>query len=1287
MQQYAPSGPGWQAPQTLSQPTFRAFEAHLASDGSGRTTLISSSYDPGNPLSNSKLLAADRPAGGAWQALPPIVTGSVPQSIQVAANSSGASVVVWVQGFSVWAAYRSAGGGWSAPTQLGNGSNGVYSPSAAIDQDGMAVVAWMRSTSPPVAFVETRFRKLDGTWAATETQPSGPGGADYRPHVAFDGDGEAVLSWQSNETGYSDILTSSHPRGGAWSVPVHLSAPGANVDDPSLAGNGNGTVVATWIDTTRVMAAVRSAGSWGAPTALAFMQSSLAEEPRAAIDRAGDATVVWNRFDGNIWRTEASSRPAGGAWQAVADTLGADTPGQSKVDVATDPAGDAVAAWRRSDGANLRIEAARKPAGGSWQPVPDLVSPRGVDADSPTVTIDPSGLAVVAWTIPGAGGNEVAQAAVSSRAAPGAYVRAPADGASFAYGSSVKADYSCSDEPDGAGIASCAGTVANGALIDTSTTGSHSFTVTATDNAGSATSVTHHYTVGQPAGIHISGTHIVDAAGVPLILRGVDYSGTEYMCVQGSPTPSTHGRGIFEGPANTPTPPAAMSSWAINAVRLPLNEDCWLGINGVDPSYGGASYRTAVTSYVNALVAQGIVPILELSGSAPGNLLAGDVGQQPMPDRDHSIDFWLDVASAFKDDGSVVFDLYNEPFPDGNQDTVGAWTCWRDGGNVCSPAVAYDAVGMQELVDTVRTAGATNLILLGGVQFARIDSDWLTYRPSDPADNLAASWHLYPNTYCPTESCWDAQYQPFLSQTAAVATEIGQGGTAPCGADFLDRAMVWLDAHSQGYLAWTWDAWGDCLSLIADWGVGASPYAPTSPYGRTYHDHLLGVPQPPTAVVGAAGDGRAAVSWAPPADRGTAAITSYLVTPHDRTVGSDRPAMTATGTSATIAGLTNGHAYTFTVTATSASGTGAPSAASTAVTPQAGYPTPAAVTGIASPTGATTVETSADPAATGGTATSVTVPSGTAGGTVSVVHTGTSVAAPSGYQFGNLQVDVSAPAATATNPLTLVFTMTPPSGLPPPPDPVTLSSTEIFRAEGAGTPTLVPDCTGPSGQAQADGSPCVSSRQYVTISGQTYIRVTVLSATASHWLAARPKAAAVSVSARGYSPQRITVPPGAYVNWSFVDGKSHSVTDSLGLGSAGSAWFDSGLKTSGAFRFAFSAAGTFSYTSTKRGESITGEVLVPVAVTPASGHASTSFSVIWSTRAVSGYAFDVRYRFKPAGSTKWTNWTAWKTGVATTSAAFTPNRGSGTYDFTALLRNRSTGRASAYSPDSSITVS
>ncbi|MGN6558028.1 MAG: hypothetical protein ACTHLH_08480, partial [Solirubrobacterales bacterium] len=74
----------------------------------------------------------------------------------------------------------------------------------------------------------------------------------------------------------------------------------------------------------------------------------------------------------------------------------------------------------------------------------------------------------------------------------------PAGGATFTLGQAVTANYSCTPQ-EIASIESCAGPVANGALIDTSTVGQHSFTVEAEDNTGGTSSKTVKYTVLSPA--------------------------------------------------------------------------------------------------------------------------------------------------------------------------------------------------------------------------------------------------------------------------------------------------------------------------------------------------------------------------------------------------------------------------------------------------------------------------------------------------------------------------------------------------------------------------------------------------------------------------------------------------------------------------------------------------------------------------------------------------------------------------------------------------------------------
>jgi hypothetical protein len=91
------------------------------------------------------------------------------------------------------------------------------------------------------------------------------------------------------------------------------------------------------------------------------------------------------------------------------------------------------------------------------------------------------------------------------------------------------------------------------------------------------------------------------------------------------------------------------------------------------------------------------------------------------------------------------------------------------------------------------------------------------------------------------------------------------------------------------------------------------------------------VPGAPTIGTATAGNAQAAVSFTAPANTGGPAITSYTAT-------SSPGGFTASGASSplTVSGLTNGTAYTFTVTATNSIGTGTASAASNSVTPAAG---------------------------------------------------------------------------------------------------------------------------------------------------------------------------------------------------------------------------------------------------------------------------------------------------------------------------------------------------------------
>jgi len=376
-----------------------------------------------------------------------------------------------------------------------------------------------------------------------------------------------------------------------------------------------------------------------------------------------------------------------------------------------------------------------------------------------------------------------------------------------------------------------------------------------------------------PLSIAIQGNHFVNGAGQTIRLLGVNHPSSEYACVDGF--------GYNDGHQDA-ADAAAVASWDANAVRVPLNEDCWLGINGQPNDSEGppqpltaAGYQQAVERYVAALNAAGLYAILDLHWTAPGTQTA--LEQQPMPDMDHSPAFWTSVATAFKSNPAVVFDVFNEPYDptdprsgsDGNASDAVNWDCWESGtkpdpigggappvpcftqaydenGN---PTSRYQVAGLQSLVDAIRNTGATQPVMTGGLDYANDLTQWADHAPNDPLNQEAASFHNYMGKSCDNVACWNAQIAPVAANVPVVTGEFDEDNylESQCAnktpSTFDNDYMTWADQHGVGYLAWGW--W--VLSQTEKDNAGCSAFyllndydgTPAAPNGTALHDHLL----------------------------------------------------------------------------------------------------------------------------------------------------------------------------------------------------------------------------------------------------------------------------------------------------------------------------------------------------------------------------------------------------------------------------------------------------------------
>jgi endoglucanase len=390
-----------------------------------------------------------------------------------------------------------------------------------------------------------------------------------------------------------------------------------------------------------------------------------------------------------------------------------------------------------------------------------------------------------------------------------------------------------------------------------------------------------------PPVLHVAGHHFADARGRTVRLFPMHFGTGEYTCVQPIHDPSRRD-GVFAGPT-TSTPLAAIRSWHANAVRISLNEQCWLGVNpvrrGEPPGYGiepltgpsarvagarlRARYRSAVRTVVANAHRAGLAVIFDLHWSAAGDAIAH--AQWPLPDRHHSIPFWRSVARAFRSDRSVMFEIFNEPVR--IPASALSWRCLRDGcrlPNACAdcisaidantrgcgrrcptqrtPRGSYWSAGTQALVDTIRATGARQPILVPGRFYDNDLGGWLKYRPKDRLGQLAATFHVYGNLPCANEACWTREVSPVAARVPVVTTEFGadmRGQTEPCpgAVAFDERFMTWADAHgvSYGGFRWTADFFHfprpECsYDLLASYD-GTPRYG----QGRAIHDHLVRV--------------------------------------------------------------------------------------------------------------------------------------------------------------------------------------------------------------------------------------------------------------------------------------------------------------------------------------------------------------------------------------------------------------------------------------------------------------
>ena len=218
--------------------------------------------------------------------------------------------------------------------------------------------------------------------------------------------------------------------------------------------------------------------------------------------------------------------------------------------------------------------------------------------------------------VPAGGSGEVTTdpaSVVISYALPMASITTPADGAVYALGQQVSSSFTCADVSGGPGISSCVDQNGNpsGSPVDTSTLGSHTFTVTATNSDGLVGQQSVAYTVAKasqaiaftssPPSPAVFGGSYAPAAtgggsGNPVVFS-VDSSSGAGVCSLGSGTVSLTGPGTCvvdaDQAGNADYDAAAQQQQSFTVVKA--SQSIAFTSSPPSPAVFGGSYAPAAT--------------------------------------------------------------------------------------------------------------------------------------------------------------------------------------------------------------------------------------------------------------------------------------------------------------------------------------------------------------------------------------------------------------------------------------------------------------------------------------------------------------------------------------------------------------------------------------------------------------------------------------------------------------------------------------------------------------------
>jgi len=214
--------------------------------------------------------------------------------------------------------------------------------------------------------------------------------------------------------------------------------------------------------------------------------------------------------------------------------------------------------------------------------------------------------------------------------------------------------------------------------------------------------------------------------------------------------------------------------WSANVIRIDLNQLYWFDS---EPTATKGSYKQIINAIIYYAIQNNMAVILDLHWTENGH-------QSSMANKE-SIRFWKEVANEYKDFGTVLFELFNEPV---NIDKA----TWLRGNDVYA--------GYQQLYDAVRSTGAENICIINGLEWG-YDLSFVNETFKVSGHNIVYGSHPYGRTQ------FGNNFQGTLGKYPLIFTEFGvnQSSYFPNGYQAVYKAV--LNFANQNQISYTGFAW------------------------------------------------------------------------------------------------------------------------------------------------------------------------------------------------------------------------------------------------------------------------------------------------------------------------------------------------------------------------------------------------------------------------------------------------------------------------------------------------